>query len=224
MRSEAYYLYKRALLIFLGISALLTIFTVYGINIMIESLGDSSRMDLTPLAPVRGGWGGLSVLLFVIPVSASLGTLIGGYTLAPLYLFLHKTFFKRMIYGIQKAPQKRGFRQMFKGLYPALLAVNINSIILFSSPDLLNRILVPGLLLDDVDFAIRYALGSIVLSMLTVGLGMLVFSPSWSLMDAGVVYSNQERVQGTGRPVDRSIDRKIAMKMGITKVAPAPTL
>jgi hypothetical protein len=31
---------------------------------------------------------------------------------------------------------------------------------------------------------------------------MLVFSPSWSLMDAGVVYSNQERVHGTGRPVE----------------------
>ena len=94
MRSETYYMYKRAILIFLGISALLTIFTVYGINVMIESLGDASRMDVTPLAPVRGGWGGLSVLLFVIPVSASLGALIGGYMLAPLYLLLQRRFLK----------------------------------------------------------------------------------------------------------------------------------
>ena len=38
--------------------------------------------------------------------------------------------------------------------------------------------------------------------MFTMGLGTLVFSPTWFLTDAGIVYSNEERVTGTDEPVE----------------------
>ena len=47
-----------------------------------------------------------------------------------------------------------------------------------------------------------YVPGFLVLLMFTIGLGTLVFSPTWFLNDAGIVYSNEERVAGTDAPVE----------------------
>jgi hypothetical protein len=54
--------------------------------------------------------------------------------------------------------------------------------------------------LADVDFPIKYVLGSIVLMMVTIGLSMFFFSPAWFLIDAGIVYSTNEYVRGKGIP------------------------
>jgi hypothetical protein len=56
------------------------------------------------------------------------------------------------------------------------------------------------MLLPDVDFPIRYAMGSIVLMIITIGLSMFFFAPTWFLIDAGIVYSTNEYVRGSGIP------------------------
>lgn len=202
MKSETFHRYLKGLLIFFGVSTLLTVFTLYGRNAMIKTGYDINRMDVTPLLPIEGGWGGLCILLFFIPISASSGAIIGGYVLSPVYLLFHKLFYRKMKYGIQKVPQSMSFKHIYKGLYPALLSVNINSMIIFSNPGLLEKVLVSSLLLPDVDFPLRYALGSLVLMMFTIGLSMFVFSPAWFLVDAGIVYSTYEYVRGRDLPFE----------------------
>jgi hypothetical protein len=167
---------------------------------MIMDNVDVNRMDITTLLPFKGGWGGLIILILIIPVSATIGAWTGGYIMTPLYLLFHQLFYRKMIYGIQKVPRSKSFKHFFKGFYPALLSVNVNSIIILSTTGLLERILVPSMLLPDVDFPIRYAMGSIVLMIITIGLSMFFFAPTWFLIDAGIVYSTNEYVRGSGIP------------------------
>ena len=167
---------------------------------MIKGGEDVTRMNITPFLNNYGGWGGLLILIFIIPVSASIGAIIGGYVMAPLYLIIHQFLFRKMIYGVQEVPKSKSFKHVFKGFYPALLSVNINSIIIFSTNGLFEKILVPSLLLPDIDFAIQYAFGSILLMMFTIGLSMFIFAPTWFLKDSGIVYSNTEYVQALGIP------------------------
>jgi hypothetical protein len=54
-----------------------------------------------------------------------------------------------------------------------------------------------------------YVPAFLVLLMFTMGLGTLVFSPTWFLTDAGIVYSNEESVAGTDEPVEgRAVGRR----------------
>jgi hypothetical protein len=167
---------------------------------MIEDGIDVNRMDITTLLPLKQGWGGLIILLLIIPISATIGAYIGGYMMTPLYLLFHKLFFRKMKYGIQNVPRSKNFKHISKGFYPALLSFNINSIIILSTTGLFEKILVPSLLLPDVDFPIKYVLGSIVLMIVTIGLSMFFFAPAWFLIDAGIVYSTDEYVLGKGIP------------------------
>lgn len=92
---------------------------------------------------------------------------------------------------------------MTRGYYPALLALNVNSIVLFSAPWILDFILNREFIeLGESLYTMVYVPGFLVLLMFTVGLGTLVFSPMWSLTDAGIVYSNKEKVSGTDQPVE----------------------
>jgi hypothetical protein len=133
-----------------------------------------------------------------------IGGLIGGYFVAPTFLFIHKKILgKKLLYGIQDRPQPQTFKKMMRGYYPALLAVNVNSIILFSAPWILDLILNKELMeLGGLVYTMIYVPGFLVLLMFTIGLGTLVFSPTWFLTDAGIVYSNEERVAGTDQPVE----------------------
>jgi hypothetical protein len=191
--------YRDALIIFIGILVLLSLLTIYGRNAVTTAGYDLSRMDVTPLLPITKGWGGLTIL-FIIPISAMIGTFLGGYLMSPLYLIFHQEFYRKMNYGLQEFPQSKSFRHIYKGFYPTLLSINIGSIILFSSEEFFDRLLVPSLLLPDVDFPLKFALGSLVLMMFTVGLSMFIFSPTWFLIDAGIVYSTNVYVDGKGVP------------------------
>lgn len=151
------------------------------------------------------------ILLVFAPISALIGGLIGGYFVAPTFLFIHKKILgKKLLYGIQDRPHPKTFRKISRGYYPSLLAININSIILFYAPWILSSILNRefeefggGL------YITIYVPAFLVLLMFTMGLGMLVFSPTWFLTDAGIVYSNEESVAGTDEPVEgRAVGRR----------------
>ena len=160
---------------------------------------------LTPLIPVNGLYVEVAlILLVVVPISALIGELVGGYFLAPVFLFIHKNILgSKLLYGIQVRPQPPTFGKMIRGYYPALLAININSIILFSAPWILDLILNKELTeIGGPVYTTIYVPGFLVLLMFTIGLGTLVFSPTWFLTDAGIVYSNKEKVAGTDQPVE----------------------
>jgi hypothetical protein len=144
------------------------------------------------------------ILLVITPISALVGGLIGGYFLAPVFLFIHRSLLgSKMLYGIQNRPQPQTFKKIIRGYFPALLAINISSIVLFSAPWILDLILNKELMeLGGLVYTSVYVPGFLVLLMFTIGLGTLVFSPTWFLTDAGIVYSNEERVAGTDAPVE----------------------
>jgi len=194
--------YRRALLITLAYYVLLLGLVVY----FSSSETYSERGPyFTPLIPSNDQYVEVTLILSVFsPISALIGGLVGGYFLAPAFLFIHKNILgSKLLYGIQDRPQPQAFKKMMRGYYPALLAVNINSIILFSAPWILDLILNKELMeLGGLVYSRIYVPGFLVLLMFTIGLGTLVFSPTWFLTDAGIVYSNEERVAGTDQPVE----------------------
>ena len=194
--------YKKALTVVLAYYVLLLGLVVY----FSSSETYSERGPyFSALIPSNDQYVEISLIFLVFaPISALIGGLIGGYFLAPVFLFIHKNILgSKLLYGIQDRPQPQIFRKMMRGYYPALLAVNINSIILFSAPGILALILNKELMeLGGLVYSTIYVPGFLVLLMFTIGLGTLVFSPTWFLTDAGIVYSNKEKVEGTDQPVE----------------------
>jgi hypothetical protein len=56
--------------------------------------------------------------------------------------------------------------------------------------------------LSEAPTAMIYIFENLILLLLTIALSMLIFSPGWFLIDAGVVYSTEELVKETDRPVE----------------------
>jgi hypothetical protein len=144
-------------------------------------------------------------VFIVLPISSSLGAIIGGYALAPIFLRSHKTIYRKAIrkaiYGIQNTNPAKVFNRTLQGYYPGLLAFNISSIILLLSPKIQNQLLTPFMLLE-APLAMQYIAGSLFLLIFTILLSTLVFSPGWFLIDSGIVYSTEEQVRGTDKPVE----------------------
>lgn len=159
----------------------------------------------SPLIPSNDQYVEVALILLVFaPISALVGGLIGGYFLAPVILFIHKRLLgSKMFYGIQNRPQPQTFKKVMRGYYPALLAINISSMIIFSAPWILDLILNKELMeLGGLVHTQVYVPGFLVLLMFTMGLGTLVFSPTWFLTDAGIVYSNEKKVRDKDQPVE----------------------
>jgi hypothetical protein len=188
--------YRRALTVYLGVNVLIAGLCLYGI---VASPDDV--FDATPLIPLKNQFYEILLNFYIIPVTATTGALIGGYLLAPVYLLFHKTAYRKMRYGIQETPPPKTFKNAFLGYYPTLLAYNIGSILVISSPSILRRVLSPYMI-SEIPLTLQYISGNFILMMFTIGIGMLVFSPGWFLIDAGIVYSTRDHVEGTGRPVE----------------------
>jgi hypothetical protein len=57
-------------------------------------------------------------------------------------------------------------------------------------------------MLEEAPLVYQYIFENLFLLMFTIALSMLIFSPGWFLIDAGIVYSTEEQVRGTDRPVE----------------------
>ena len=65
--------------------------------------------------------------------------IIFGYLFAPLYLGVHKLVIgRKMVYGIQEIPPQEKFKSTFRGIFPALMAMNFA---LMLTPFFINLIL-----------------------------------------------------------------------------------
>ena len=183
--------YRRANTLYWGVNAFLILLSVFGLLYV-------KPARVTSFLPFGNLYLEMPVVFIVIPFSARAGALVGGYLLSPVYLWLHKRLFRGSEYGVREVPEAGEFRGIFQGFYPALLAFNLNSILIEVWPGLLDILLSPQLLA--APFMTRYSFGSVVLMAGTISLSMAVFSPAYFLLDGGVVYSTEERARGSGRP------------------------
>ena len=188
--------YRKGLLLFCSVYVYLGALSIYG---AVSSPGTQS-IDLSPLIPFENLFLELMVALTINTAVAVLSALIGGYALAPLYLLIHKTLYRKVIYGIQEKAPPETFRETFSGWYPTLLAFHINSIIIISNDEIFTSILGPEILAFPAYY--QYVFSIITLMIFTLGIGLIIFSPVWFLLDAGIMYSTHKHVQGTRRPVE----------------------
>ncbi len=186
--------YRKALLIFLGVETLIALLVIYG---LIYGRG----FDASPLIPLTNVFHEIMFVAMIIPISSSIGAIIGGYALTPIFLHIHKIIYRKAIYGIQETNPAKKFKRTLQGYYPGLLAFNISSIILFLAPNIRNQLLTPSMI-EEAPLVFLYMMETLFLLVFTFVLSMFAFSPGWFLIDAGIVYSTEDEVRGTDRPME----------------------
>ena len=107
--------YRNSLVVYFLVNGLIASLVLYGVIVVPES----GIYDSTPLIPFKNQFYEIFFVFLIIPLSSTLGALFGGYVLAPLYLLAHKTFYRKMIYGIQEIAPADGFKRAFRGYYPS---------------------------------------------------------------------------------------------------------
>jgi hypothetical protein len=185
--------YRKANIIYWSINAFLILVSLFGFY-------NISPNKITTFIPFQNQYFEFVTIFISIPFSAIIGALIGGYLLSPVFLFIHKLLNPKMVYFVEESVDTGKFDQIFQGFYPALLAFNLNSMIIQVYPSAVKSILDPRF--QDAPFMILYSFGSIVLLMFTIGVSMIVFSPAFFLNDGCILYSSEELVEETGRPIE----------------------
>ncbi|MFX0039158.1 MAG: hypothetical protein ACFE9C_13990 [Candidatus Hodarchaeota archaeon] len=156
--------------------------------------------SLTPLLPDINKGGQLGIMFFIVyPLVTIAGAVVGGYSLAPLYLVLHKKIIgRKMTYGIQEKPSSTKFHKTLQGFFPTLIALNF-ALMLGPLPLVYRSIIssmywgAPG---ENVFAAI------LTLLMFFLGISAFIFSPIWFLLDGGIIYTNKEKVENKDKPIE----------------------
>jgi hypothetical protein len=186
--------YRKALLIFFGVETLIALLVIYGILY-------GNNFDLSPLIPTTNVFQEIMFVFIIIPISSTIGAILGGYSLTPALLHIHKSLYPKAIYGIQETTPATKFKKTFQGYYPSLLAFNLSSIIIFLFPKIQHTLLTPSVI-DEAPLAMIFIFDNLILVIFTIALSMFIFSPGWFLVDAGIVYSTEELVRDTDKPVE----------------------
>ena len=185
--------YRKANTIYWGINAFLILISIFGFY-------NNPPQKITSFIPFQNQYSEFVTRFMAIPIAATIGALIGGYLISPLYLYIHKLINPKMVYYTQEILEIGKFDQILRGFYPALFAFNLNSIIIQGYPDIIDIIL--SARFHDAPFMLSYYYGSIVLMIITIGISMIVFSPAFFLNDGCILYSSRELVKETGRPIE----------------------
>jgi len=186
--------YRKALLMFFGVESLIALLVVYG-------LFYGNYFDLSPLIPTTNVFQEILFVFIIIPISSTIGAILGGYSLTPVLLFIHKSLYPKAIYGIQEITPATKFKRSFQGYYPSLLAFNLSSIIIFLFPKIQHMLLTPNVV-NEAPLAMIFIFDNLILVIFTIALSMFIFSPGWFLIDAGIVFSTEELVRDTDKPVE----------------------
>lgn len=141
-------------------------------------------------------------VFFMIAISAIIGGVLIGYLLAPLFLIIHKKLIGgKMIYGIQNRPEPEKFKGNFKAFFPALMAVNF-ALMISLNIGLKNMIMSESYLATPGNENYWPFIVFVMVLIITTGIAMALFSPVWFLIDAGIVYTNKEKVKDKSDPVE----------------------
>jgi hypothetical protein len=128
------------------------------------------------------------MLLLIIP--STIFSLIFGYLLPPVYLFLHKNIIgRRMNYGIQEKKESKKFRKAYRGVFAGLMAMNLS---LLLAPFLTKYVIKATILSERSDtnlFFMSFIFGLL----LTLGPSVGLFASAWFLNDSGISYTNIEQ-------------------------------
>lgn len=196
--------YKIPLCVFLYTLIILVFFILANY----ESIYLSKDGEVTPLIPIRNyAIEQIIIYLVLYPLAAIVGGILGGYLLSPLFLFVYKKILgKKMIYGIQETHESKKFVPIFRGFFPALMAINF-SVILANNEQLSQFLLYSEAWEYGYDIVWTYVPTLTISLIFTIFIGMALFVPVWFLLDGGLVYSNKEKVnKGKGEVVEgRSI-------------------
>jgi len=141
-----------------------------------------------------------SIFIILLTIgTAIVGAMIGGYLLAPLFLFAQKnTIGRNMVYGIQETSKSEKFKKAFiKSLFPALLALNF-ALMLSTNAPLQGLLLTEGIVESGMGEVMMISALFPIMGALCMGL----FSPVWFLQDGGIVYSNKEKARITSDPLE----------------------
>jgi hypothetical protein len=181
--------YKKPILLFL-------ITLSVGILIFIISPPDST--PYTILIPIDNATIEILMLLLIYPVTGILGAFLIGYILIPIIILIHvKIWGRKLEYGFIETYKPEKFKKTFKAFFPILLAVNL-ALILASNQDLMKLIIYPD---HQVTQGVN-SIGVVFLLMFTVGISMGIFSAIWMLNDAGVIYSNSNKIKSTDNSLE----------------------
>ncbi|MEE9378235.1 MAG: hypothetical protein V3V33_09380 [Candidatus Lokiarchaeia archaeon] len=141
--------------------------------------------------------GPVALVILIYPFSAIIGALIG-YVLAPLFLFVYKKLIgRKLLYGIQDRPNPEKFSGTLKGFFPALMAANFSLSLIFS-PTIMDFPLFSGFYTEWQGIILLF----FILGGITIGVAIILFSAVWTIMDAGIVSTNKEKVENKRDPVE----------------------
>lgn len=183
--------YKKNLLLFLIVIGLLLAATV-----------SVAEEGYTKLLPNHLGFQ-MGYIFWMSAIAGIIGAVFIGYVFGPLFLFAHRyTIGIRMEFGVQKRPEPEKLKIYFKALFPALMALNFALMFAFSSTvtDIVlnmewvhksptNKQQIPLIVMAT-------------LLPLMFGIAMGLFSPVWFLLDAGIVFTNKQKVRKIRDPIE----------------------
>ncbi|MBN1803231.1 MAG: hypothetical protein JW891_17100 [Candidatus Lokiarchaeota archaeon] len=140
-------------------------------------------------------------IFFAISLASIIGTVAAGYLLAPLFLMAYKyTVGIRMTFGIQDRPEPTKLKVFFKGIFPALLALQIA--LLFYNLTFLTDLVSSSYSSNSINAPnVPLVILSIILPV-TAGFATGIFSPVWFLLDGGIVYTNKFKVEKIRDPIE----------------------
>lgn len=150
----------------------------------------------------------LFIFTILIPLGGLLGYIMGGYILAPFFLYIHKKVFgSKFIYAIQEKQEVRSINIFYKSFFPILLSINITFMML--SPEVMQVILSSEFLSITTSLSIesiQKILSLFILLPISFTITMFLFSSIWFLKNSGILYSNEKKVESISEPfVIRSV-------------------
>ena len=189
--------YKILILVFV----LYIVFWIILMIVLLTFLGEATRINLTPLLSKQNFIIELTLIFtLILPLSSLLGLVFGGYIISPLILYLHKKINRsKRFYGILHEKKQEKPRMISKGFFPMLMSINLASLLL--TPTFIQLILSAEIIfrlesVSNLPMLTQFLAESVAL-MITFGLTTTFFSSVWFLKDAGIIYSNKEKIESS---------------------------
>ncbi|MBY8983187.1 MAG: hypothetical protein KGD57_09575 [Candidatus Lokiarchaeota archaeon] len=176
--------------------------------IFISFFPNDLRFELSPWIPTD--WiitEMLIVFTIYTPFIGFLSYVLGGYILAPIFLFIHKKVFGRnLIYGIQEKPTPTTIKFFGKGFFPIMFSLMLatNLYAKFLTDDISNFLFSTDfnnyLGGTPVEQQMYNIVGLLVTLPWTFGISMFLFASIWFLKNSGIIYSNEKKVKSISEP------------------------
>ncbi|MBN1216785.1 MAG: hypothetical protein JXA99_15260 [Candidatus Lokiarchaeota archaeon] len=148
------------------------------------------------------------VFVIYIPAMGFVGYLLGGFILAPIFLYIHKKIIgKKLLYGIQEKPTPTKVKFFGKGFFPIMFALMLATSFYtkFLTDDIINIIYSPEfrafLMSTNTEEVQLSNIVSLVVTLpWTFAISMFLFASIWFLKNSGIIYSNEMKVKSISEP------------------------